>query len=221
MKKKILAIAVAVLGTFGMVASAQMPDKSYKPQKFTDFAFEGVLLELDQQAKIDSINALYQPNGPMQAANCQQAKCAKDKCAAGQCVKDQCVKDQCKKVEGMVCDTAKCVAGNRHSRHGMRPGKGQRPGAGMMRGMRPSPEYVAAVKEVLTPEQYVTFLENIVNMPMPESGRMMPGQTPNHGQKNGARICHGHDKGQCPNKDKKDKKGGDQNKDRKDKKNKK
>lgn len=210
MKKKILAIAVALFGTFGMIASAQMPDKSYKPQKFTDYAFEGVLLELDQQAKIDSLNAATFNNNkdcPMQAAQCQQKACAKDQCVAG----------KCQKVDSVSCDTAQCTK-QRGRHHGMRPGQGHK--VGNVIGFRPSREYVAAVKDILTPEQYVTFLENIVTMPMPEPGQVMPGMMPGHGQKMGPRVGQGHnqgkakDKGQAKDKSKDKSKSKDKNKDK-------
>lgn len=193
MKKKILAIAAALFGTFGMIAFAQMPDKSYKPQKFTDFAFEGILLDIDQQAKIDSINALAFKACPMQPADCQQqAQCAQTRCPNGQCMK----------VEGVTCDTAGCVTPGPHRRnHDVRHGHSNRRFDGAMRGMRPTREYIEAVKEVLTPEQYVTFLENIVTMPMPERGAMSSAR----GQRRDApavNAANGKDKGRGMNRSK-------------------
>lgn len=200
MKKKLLAIAIAVCGTFGMVASAQMPDKSYKPQKFTDFAFEGILLDIDQQTKIDSINAATFKECPMQQTCCEGNEAADQQCGNA----------QCQQTENAGCDTAQCAVKRNGHRHGMFHGR--------MNAMRPTPEYVAAVKEVLTPEQYVTFLENIVTMPMPEPGQMMaPGQFPGQGQRvamrPGQRVDKVHSKDR--NKDKaKDKKQGKQKKDK-------
>ena len=78
MTKKILSIALAIaaFSASGMYAQqdrgvnsrgdsdrSEMSDKMYRPQKFTDFAFEGILLDINQQAKMDSLNAIYQPNG--------------------------------------------------------------------------------------------------------------------------------------------------------------
>lgn len=191
MKKKILAIAIAMCGMCGLVASAQMPDKSYKPQKFTDFAFEGVLLELDQQAKIDSINALYLPATKMPQGQCQ-AQAGKQCDKAGK---------QCDKAA--TCDSAaQCQGGCKmrqgHAKQqGMR--QGQHPGMRQGMGMRPGNmnEYVAAVKEVLTPDQYVTFLENIVTMPAPAPGQAM---APGHRDHKQMDQCQG--QGQC-HKDKK------------------
>ncbi len=100
-------------------------DKMYRPQKFTDFAFEGILLDMGQQARMDSLNAAMAPK---------------------QCADSACVNKDCK---------AKGRKG--HGRMDRR-------------------EYVKKVKEILTPDQYTVFLENIVMMPdQMRGGRDMRG----------------------------------------------
>ncbi|MCM1316827.1 MAG: hypothetical protein NC241_01450 [Bacteroides sp.] len=148
MKKTIIAMALA--GVFAVQASAQdnncpngrqvcpegnaaacaatdnrASDKMYRPQKFTDFAFEGILLDMGQQARMDSLNAAMAPK---------------------QCADSACVNKDCK---------AKGRKG--HGRMDRR-------------------EYVKKVKEILTPDQYTVFLENIVMMPdQMRGGRDMKG----------------------------------------------
>lgn len=135
MKKLIMTMAIAAM-TFGAFTSGaqtrdrvdaqktQASDKMYRPQKFTDFAFEGILLDMPQQARIDSLNAAIKPNCP----------------------------------QGACCDSVKCdkTKRDKHARHQGARAKNMRS------------EYVKKVKEILTPEQYTMFLENIVLMPQPE-----------------------------------------------------
>lgn len=150
MKRKFLAIAIALV-TLGsstlfaqnvcgkrsqacqaqQCASSQAGDsnKMYQPQKFTDYAFEGILLTVDQQGKMDKLNA------DMKA---KREACKNDTTAC---------KKQCK--------------GDRKCR-----------GEGRLQARK---DYVNSVKEILTPEQYTTFLENIV---------FMPGQPKCMGQRN-------------------------------------
>jgi len=131
MNKKVISFAMAVIAAVGVSASAQTAsdktdkcdvpcckenascckenaagrnDKMARPHRFTDFAFEGILLDMPQQARMDSLNA---------AVKAQRE-----------------------------------------------PSRAQKPRRG-----RVSADYVAKVKEILTPEQYTTFLENIVLMP--------------------------------------------------------
>lgn len=150
MKRTILAIAISV-ATFGSAtvfaqkacdsrmqekcaagecASAQTSadNKMYKPQKFTDYAFEGILLTVDQQSKMDKLNA---------DLKAKREACKNDTAA--------CAGKDCKGCKGRT-DRGK----NR---------------------LQARKDYVSSVKEILTPEQYVTFLENIVFMP--EQGRGM------------------------------------------------
>lgn len=103
-------------------------DKMYRPQKFTDFAFEGILLDIDQQGKIDAINKEFK----------QKREACRKSCSEGH---RQCT------------DSTTCCQG------GIAIDKSADRGPQMKR------DYVTAVKGVLTPEQYVTFLENIVFMP--------------------------------------------------------
>ncbi len=109
----------------------RMADKMYRPQRFTDFAFEGILLDMNQQARVDSLNAA------MASGRCANAECAnKDCCAASK---------------------GKCNKGRHH---------GDRR------------EYVKKVKNILTPEQYTVFLENIVMMPDKAKSSQMRGRRP-------------------------------------------
>jgi len=106
-----------------------MADKMYRPQKFTDFAFEGILLDMSQQARVDSLNAASA------SGRCANAECANKDCAA----------------------KGKCHQGrHRVDRR----------------------EYVKKVKEILTPEQYTMFLENIVMMPGHAKNAQMRGRRP-------------------------------------------
>lgn len=144
MKKSILALAIAMMGCTAFSVSAQSQDtqttdtetqakqdKMYRPQKFTDFAFEGVLLDINQQARMDSLNAAVKAQAP-------------------------------NREEG----------GNPENREGRDRGPGQdsrrdrrEPRGGQHQMMPFTEDYVYKVKEILTPEQYTTFLENIVLMP--------------------------------------------------------
>ncbi len=141
MKRKFLAIAIALV-TLGSATSfaqevcgkkgracqtqqcvdsqsATADNKMYKPQKFTDYAFEGILLTVDQQGKMDKLNA-----------------------------------DLKAKREACKNDTTAC----------QKQCKGDRKCRGERR-LQARKDYVNSVKEILTPEQYTTFLENIVFMP--------------------------------------------------------
>ncbi|MCM1451520.1 MAG: hypothetical protein NC102_04640 [Clostridium sp.] len=136
MKKKIFSLAIAAIAALGVTAAAQSKDsracentdtccaqskdradKMARPHRFTDFAFEGILLDIPQQARMDSLNAA--------------------------------VKSRVDKAREEKPDRKDGDRGPR------RPG--------MNRGI--SRDYVAKVKEILTPEQYTVFLENIVFMP--------------------------------------------------------
>lgn len=161
MTKYFITIAAAAIAACGFTAAAQdraaagaAPEQSDKMRRAAtprEYAFEGVLLSMDQQAKIDAINAEFD-------AKCAKGKCVNN-CDPKKCPYLNCRKDSC---TARPCPYANdsCVAqpkGPRGPRHGHGP-RGQ-----FRNGL--SPEYIAKVKEVLTPEQYTLFLENIVNMP--------------------------------------------------------
>lgn len=135
MIKKILSMAIIVAAACGISASAQQ-NKMYQPQQFTDFAFEGILLDVDQQAKIDNINSAFRLKGQPAAENAQ-------------CDKQNCPKQP--------CDSANCDQPKRQRNRGQMPSPANDPN--MRR------EYAKQVKQVLTPEQYTQFLENIAFMP--------------------------------------------------------
>lgn len=155
MKKKIFAFALAAVALIASVPAvsaqcdrsrgpkseckvdgqAQQSDKMYRPQKFTDFAFEGILLSVDQQAKVDAVNAEFKARREQAKVERQQARM-----------------DRRAKCDSTACQPGKCS----------KPGKdGKRLGDGRK-------EYVEKMKAILTPEQYTTFLENIVFMPQPQ-----------------------------------------------------
>lgn len=165
MKRKAFMFIMAVVAAAGISASAQSAcanqcpnqatcskqnvsgpsDKMGRPHRFTDFAFEGILLDINQQQRMDSLNAAVK-------AQCGQAcprNSKSENCASGKPCKGE-----------KACADSVCVApckGNRDCRKGM------------PRQLRA--DYVAKVKEILTPEQYTTFLENIVLMPAPNGPR--------------------------------------------------
>lgn len=188
MKKKIIAFAIAVLGIFSVNVNAQdnvrgaAPmgnDKMYRPQTFTDFAFEGILLDVNQQARIDSLNAAMMPKG-VPAKN-SEVSC-KDNCKGNA---EKCDGKKCdKKCDGKKCDGKKCdkkcdkkEKGNKGENCGNCPNAqkpqrmGNMPPKGNF-GPAPRKEYIAKVKEILTPEQYVVFLENISSMPQQMGPKM-------------------------------------------------
>lgn len=165
MKKILMAMAIAAIFLGGFSANAQSndnnsrgrierSDKMYRPQKFTDFAFEGILLDIPQQARIDSLNAAMKAQAP-------QFNGCKSEC--NDSVK--CTKQNARADKNMRADRKDNKAGHRHGHNDRKGGKdfrGHRHG-----GMSPEmkSQYVNKVKEILTPEQYTMFLENIVLMP--------------------------------------------------------
>lgn len=92
---------------------------------------------------------------------------------------------KCDKAKAEKCDKAKADGKDCDKKF---KGDGRRPGANPA--MRA--EYVKKVKEILTPEQYVTFLENIVFMPQNDAPR--PDGMPRHDRKGGPKG----DKPACP-----------------------
>lgn len=166
-------------------------NKMYRPQKFTDFAFEGILLDMGQQARIDSLNAAVASGKCCAAKKCDaKDKCCKkcenkEKCcAAKKCdAKDKC----CNKCENKekCCAAKKCDAKGKccKNRQGDRR------------------EYVKKVKGILTPEQYTMFLENIVMMPGQAKMAQMHGRRPDcpRGKELKAmRDCKHQKDGNCP-----------------------
>ncbi|MGM9862119.1 MAG: hypothetical protein ACI30W_05935, partial [Muribaculaceae bacterium] len=89
-------------------------------------------------------------------AGCKEGKCAKDSCGKGKCCKEG--KADCKEGKAGCCKKAQansCGARQRMRQHNMRM-------RGAAANAEATSEYLAKVKEVLTPEQYVQFLENCV-----------------------------------------------------------
>lgn len=97
MKKKILTFAISAIASLGFMASAQQQapqNKMYTPQTFTDYAFEGVLLDLPQQQRIDSLHAAIR-TPKMKKVN------ATTMCPDSARVKAQCQKQPQKPQKGM------------------------------------------------------------------------------------------------------------------------
>ncbi len=206
MKKKLLMMAIALIGLTGITASAQeakdnnatrptpgQMNKMRQPREFTEFAFEGILLDINQQQRIDSLNAAVKSNcpegreraccakdTPTQCADCNKADCKKADCNKADCNKADCNKADCNKADCKKadcnkadckkadCNKADCKKADcNQAASPAKDCKGKGPKAHRM--MRPNPygeEYVAKVKEILTPDQFAIFEENISNMPM-------------------------------------------------------
>ncbi|MDE6693227.1 MAG: hypothetical protein K2K05_07555, partial [Muribaculaceae bacterium] len=90
-------MAIAILGFAGATASAQETtstnsrqetnapqNKMRQPRDFNEFAFEGILLDINQQTRMDSLNAAVKANRPERNGN-------------GQCASTECQKSDCKK----------------------------------------------------------------------------------------------------------------------------
>lgn len=168
MNRTILTLALAVFTICGFSVSAQNQNNTcarqtcYEttcpptassdsrirgPQNWRERAFEGVLLSVDQQGKIDAINKQF-------CSKAAPASCSSDSCTNAKCDK----KSKCNKDCKRNCCGKNARPARRHGRKGQLNFKARS-------------EYIAQVKEVLTPEQYITFLENIVNMPVKQNCR--------------------------------------------------
>lgn len=165
---------------------------------------------MNQQQRIDSLNAAVKANCPARpekacdkvcdnaapcqgnCQNCQNGNCQNcQNCQDGECQKGE---GKCKKnKEGektIGCDKAKGCdkAPQQCNRAEGAPRMGKCPYGD---------EYIAKVKEILTPDQYTMFLENIVSMPQgpQKGGKMGPKQN-----KMKARDCNATN---CPKKENK------------------
>lgn len=188
MKKKLIAFAVAMLALTGINASAQQNcqqcpgaeagqcpgnnNKMYQPREITDFAFEGILLDVDQQAKMDTLNG------------CMKAAPGAKRHPKGR--PQVCADSACIPMQGMGYGP--------EQRRGPKREMMRQQGDGDM--LMPGIMYVAKVKEILTPEQFETFMTNISNIPCGEM------QCPNGGPMGRMGNPEHHcmkEKGQCPN----------------------
>ncbi len=182
MKKTIITLALAAFALVGVNASAQTEkactkaqcekqtgenqlnenNRMRRPATWREYAFEGVLLSLDQQTKIDEINKEFdsQLASACKKDSCQKSECTKPDCKKVDCKKADCKKVDCKKDSCQKVDCKKVDC--KKDRRGDRAGKGPR---NFAPNFELRSQYIARVKQVLTPEQYTTFLENIVNMP--------------------------------------------------------
>lgn len=150
MKKKIFTLAIAAIAAIGFTSLAQVPqNKMYTPKTFTDYAFEGVLLELPQQQRIDSLHAAIR-TPKMQKVHAMS----------------------------MCPDSVKAM---HQCQQGKQDKRGMRPGANMG-GVIPGVEYVAKVKEILTPEQFDMFMSNIQSLPENVVNNLVP-EMPQHMQR--------------------------------------
>ncbi len=176
MKKSIiLAVAISAVATFSALAQNKNvcpkqncnntcqvqtcdrqagQDRMRRPATWREFAFEGILLDIDQQAKIDKINQEFDSKCKDKGQKGQCADCTGTACPNNKGAKAACNGDSCK--HG-TCDRAHC-----HNRHNKGQANNRERIANRINLRK---EYLAQVKQVLTPEQYTTLLENIVNMP--------------------------------------------------------
>lgn len=197
MKKKLFSAALIVAALFSFSASAQQPVKSAKES--TEVTAQTKADKNDKAKKghrhgdCDKKECDRAPRGDRKGQRPylfrgitltaeQQTQLNALRPARPECKDAKCDKAKCEKAE---CDKSKNDKGGR--RHDF---KGHRPGAHNP-GMRA--EYVKKVKEILTPEQYVVFLENIV-IPAPQckGDKACP-------DANGARtVCP--EEGNCPDK---------------------
>lgn len=185
MRKRLLMMAIALIGLTGITASAQetadnnatrltpgQMNKMRQPREFTEFAFEGILLDINQQQRMDSLNAAVKANRPerpegcctnestAKCGDCKKSDCKKEDCKKADCKKEGCKKDDCKKAD---CKKDKC----QNAEGCANDCKDKGPKAHRMMCKNPyGDEYVAKVKEILTPDQFAIFEENISNMPM-------------------------------------------------------
>ena len=183
MKKKILMMAIALFGIAGATASAQETtdnnsrqetqepqNKMRQPREFTEFAFEGILLDINQQQRMDSLNAAVKANRPMKGerqcgtADCQKPDCKKADCKKGDCKKAECNKSECTEGQAQCSAAGKCQADGKDCKKGDIERRGRNPKGLRMLRTPYGPEYVAKVKEILTPEQFEMFQENVSNM---------------------------------------------------------
>lgn len=183
MKKKILMMAIALFGIAGATASAQettdnnsrqetqVPqNKMRQPREFTEFAFEGIQLDLNQQQRMDSLNAAVKANRPVKgegqcaAGDCQKPDCKKGDCKKADCKKADCKKGDCTEAQAQCSESGKCQADGKDCKKGAGECRGRNPKGQRMLRTPYGPEYVAKVKEILTPEQFEIFQENVSNM---------------------------------------------------------
>ncbi len=216
MNKKVITFAIAALGLCTVSASAltnatvsndqdnteqQIDNKMYKPQKFTDFAFEGILLDVNQQAAIDKINQQYeqqlnapaprgqQPGQPGQPGQKPGQPGKKHGPKPGQpglnpdSLQCNCTPDSAAfNPANLQCN---CPPDSAAFNPANRPGKCDKSW---------QRDYAAQVKEVLTPDQYIVFLENIA-FNTPQGPNMGQGPQPQQMNKDGQKRHHGNKDG--------------------------
>lgn len=194
MKKKLFSAALIIAALFSLNASAQQPVKSAKEST-----------EVTAQTKADKNDKAKKGDRKgHRHGDCDNKDCRKDDrgdrkgqrpdlfrgitLTADQQAKLEALRPACKACpEGEAAKTDKPQGDKEKRGHNF---KGHRPGAHNP-GMRA--EYVKQVKEILTPEQYVVFLENIV-IPAPQCNGDQA--CPNA---NGTRtVCP--EEGNCPDK---------------------
>lgn len=170
MKKKIFSTALILSALIGFNASAQ------------DNAPEALKCDKKEQCKGDRPDA---PRGPrfnpfegitLTAEQQSQLDALCPQRNARPVAKE--CKKECK------ADTAKC---DKKGKKGVRSERGKRPDKNM------KAEYIKKVKEILTSDQYVVFLENLATQPQPAFG-------PRHHRHEGKGPRHGEcpEQGQCP-----------------------
>lgn len=181
MKKKIFSTALILSALIGFNASAQnnapeapkcdkkeqcKGDRPDAPRAPRFNPFEGITLTAEQQSQIDALC-------PQREARPEAKEC----------------KNDCKADSAKCCKDAKCCKKDKKAggRDGVKGKRGNRPDKNM------KAEYIKKVKEILTPEQYVVFLENLATQPQPAF-------RPRHHRHEGKGPRHGEcpEQGQCP-----------------------
>ena len=176
MTKKLLTMASALVLAIGVSAFASGDDNkacadkqcgsqcSARAAQCADAGccdpFDGLNLTPEQMMRLNTITT--ECRDAQKAAKCckeGKADCKEGKCAKegnGKCCKEG--KAGCKEGKAGCCKKAQadsCAARQRMRQHNMRM-------RGAAANAEATSEYLAKVKEVLTPEQYVQFLENCV-----------------------------------------------------------
>ena len=141
MKKTILSVAILLVSTLGLTAVAQTPANSQTCPNQTECTKAGKAGKTNRPNPFEGLNLTEQQKSELQAIAPQKPARKCDKAQNGTCDKAKARKADKTKQQSKVDKQAK-RAENRQQ---------------MMQYRR---DYLAKVKNILTPEQYVQFLEN-------------------------------------------------------------
>lgn len=140
MKKTIFSVAILLASTIGLSAVAQSPDNSKQCPAKTECAKADKAKKMNRPNPFEGLNLTEKQKSELQAIAPQKLEKKGDKAFAGK-------KDKNAKVDKK--DNAK----SKEEMQAMRAERRQK----MIQARR---DYLAKVKTILTPEQYVQFLEN-------------------------------------------------------------